>query len=91
MSKFCSIVATNWLGSSLLNAELMRFLRFVEPIRTHRSRGNDRIAACDWFGSTRSNMIVSERSPMSFPSVKNAPAYGELGSMHARLSEPTRR
>ena len=55
-------------------AELIRLLRFEVPIFTHRSRGNERMAACDSFGSTRSSMIVSERSPMSLPSVRKAPA-----------------
>ena len=66
MSKFRSIVFTSRLGSSLSKAELMRLLRLEVPIFTQRSRGNDRIAACDSLGSTRSNMIVSDRSPMSF-------------------------
>ena len=70
-------------------AELIRLLRLVDPILTHRSRGNDRMAACDSSGSTRSTMMVSERSPMSLPSVRKAPAYGEAGSMQSRLSEPT--
>src|SRR5262249_33106641 len=69
----------------------MRALRLVPPILTHRSRGNDRMAACDWSGSMRSNMIVSERSAMSLPSVSKAPASGEWGSMQAGVSEPTRR
>src|SRR6476469_2727016 len=41
-------------------------------------------------GSTRRTMIVSLRSPMFSRSPK-APAYGELGSMHAPLSAPVMR
>ena len=68
------MVSTSRLGSSLSKAELMRDLRFDDPMRTHRSRGKERMAACDSSGSTRRTMIVSDRSPMSLPSVRKAPA-----------------
>ena len=51
------------LGSSLLYAELIFELRPVPAILTHRSRGNDKMAAWAELGTTRSTMIVSERSP----------------------------
>ena len=35
--------------------------------------------------------MVSERAPMVLPSPRNAPAYGDDGSMQLRLSEPVKR
>ena len=84
------MVCTSRLGSSFSYAELIFDFRPVPAIDTHRSRGNDKIAACDVDGSMRISMIVSDRLLLTSP---KPPAYGEFGSTHAslRLSDPTSR
>src|SRR5262245_34708400 len=88
MPKYDSIVPMRRVGSVLSMAELIFPLRFVPASGTHRSRGNERMAARPVDGSTRRIMIVSVRVPTSVPSPRKAPAYGEFGSMHSRLSDP---
>src|SRR6516165_8473652 len=85
--KLVSMVCTSRLGSSGSNAELMRSLRGVPAIGTHKSRGNDKMAAWAEVGSTWNTMIVSDRAP-AVPSPRKAPAYGDDGSMQLRLSDP---
>src|SRR3954447_255381 len=78
------------VGSWRSHAALMRLRLPVPATFTHRSRGNERIAAWLVVGSTRRMMIASLRSPIEERS-PNAPAYGELGSTQALLSAPVRR
>ena len=84
------MVRTNVLGSSRLNALLMRLLDERPAIFTHKSRGNDNTADALVLGSRRRIMIVSARSPRPLRLPK-ASAYGESGSTHAPLSLPVMR
>ena len=68
-------------------ALLMRLL--ADPTLTHRSRGNDRTAACRVMGSRRMIMIESLRLPIESRAGSAALAHGESGATHGSESEPT--
>ena len=87
MPKLFSMVSTSLFGSVLLNAELIRFCRVVPAIFTHKSLGNERIAARFELGSIRIIMIVSLRSPRLERS-PIPPVVELLASAHDPLSEP---
>src|SRR6516165_11224004 len=57
--------------------------------RTHRSRGNDTTRVFEWFGSTRTTIIVSERCPPFAASLPNCCWSCRLPLVNARVSEPT--
>src|SRR4051812_34319982 len=87
MPKYASIVAMSGVASVLSSVELIFALRELPATGTQRSLGNDKNAARPVLGSTRITMMVSGREPPVAPD-RNAPAYGDEGSMQSRLSDP---
>lgn len=79
------MVAISSSGPPIWMAVLIRWVP-PEASGTHRSRGIESRWACEAVGSTRSTIIVSERSPAGRPAVT-----GSSGSRRAALSMPTSR
>ena len=73
-----------------LNAELILFCRVVPAMSTHKSLGNESIAARFELGSMRMIMIVSLRSP-KFVRSPMPPEVLLFELVHAPLSEPVNR
>lgn len=77
-------------GFFLSKFVLIRPRRLDPACLTHKSRGNERMAAWLSCGLTRINMIESLRSPYD-ARLPKPPAYGESLATHALLSEPVMR